>query len=371
MIARERAAGLLVLGDGARDARRRRNERGRCVSRGCRCVGRPAVSWRRDARSGAGTAGAVQGAGAGGSGPCAVGSACAVVAQLLARARRRRAGRAPAPKRARPLRQPRLPLCRAAGRELASRRKKRRWAGRRRHRAGLRSRPLRKREAAGAAPAASRHRRRRRRCRKRRRRELRPWRGARPGACRNTPTTRGRRSRAFSCAGARTRCRPCRPRKSSQSRRKLLRYVSSSGVSSSPRFQSGRRRFASDNVATNTACRYPAWTTHTGWSGRTSTWLAVSPISSSQLAERALVRGFVAVSPAAEILPNAAGAPHEGAVLAHDEDAGAREVAVGVDADVEHVVLSLSERRCGWVTRAEAGKRVVVQSRCCPPLRSL
>ena len=137
---------------------------------------------------------------------------------MLARARRRRAGRAPAPKRARPLRQPRLPLCRAAGRELASRRKKRRWAGRRRHLAGLSSRPLRKREAAGAAPAANRYRRRRRRCRKRRRRELRPWRGERPGACRNTPTTRGRRSRAFSCAGARTRRRPCRPRKSWQSR---------------------------------------------------------------------------------------------------------------------------------------------------------
>ena len=39
---------------------------------------------------------------------------------------------------------------------------------------------------------------------------------------------------------------------------KLLLYESSSGVSSSPRFQSGRRRFASDNVATKTACRYPA-----------------------------------------------------------------------------------------------------------------
>ena len=90
-----------------------------------------------------------------------------------------------------------------------------------------------------------------------------------------------------------------------------------------------------------------------------------------ELAERALVRGFVAVSPPAEILPNAAGAPHEGAVLADDEDAGAGEVAVGVDADVERVVLSLSERRCGWVTRAKAGKRVVVQSRCRPPLCSL
>ena len=31
---------------------------------------------------------------------------------------------------------------------------------------------------------------------------------------------------------------------------KLLRYESSSGVSSSPSFQSGRRRFSSDNVAT-------------------------------------------------------------------------------------------------------------------------
>ena len=46
----------------------------------------------------------------------------------------------------------------------------------------------------------------------------------------------------------------------------------------------------------------------------------------------------------------------------NDEDAGAGEVAVGVDADVERVVLSLGERRCGWVTRAKAGKRVVVQS---------
>jgi hypothetical protein len=43
-------------------------------------------------------------------------------------------------------------------------------------------------------------------------------------------------------------------------------------------------------------------------------------------------------------------------VLAHDEDAGAGGPSVGVDADVEHVVLSLSERRCDWVTRAEAGK---------------
>ena len=65
----------------------------------------------------------------------------------------------------------------------------------------------------------------------------------------------------------------------------------------------------------------------------------------AQLAERGLVRGFVAVSPPAEILPNAAGAPHEGAVLAHDEDAGTREAAVGVDADVEHGVLGLSARR--------------------------
>ena len=76
----------------------------------------------------------------------------------------------------------------------------------------------------------------------------------------------------------------------------------------------------------------------------------------AQLAERGLVRGFVAVPPAAEILPNAAGAPHEGAVLAHDEDAGAREAAVGVDADVEHGVRSLSARRGDRVTGAEAGE---------------
>ena len=76
----------------------------------------------------------------------------------------------------------------------------------------------------------------------------------------------------------------------------------------------------------------------------------------AQLAKRGLVRGFVAVTTAAEILPNAAGAPHEGAVLAHDEDAGAREAAVGVDADVEHGVRSLSARRGDRVTGAEAGE---------------
>jgi hypothetical protein len=64
-----------------------------------------------------------------------------------------------------------------------------------------------------------------------------------------------------------------------------------------------------------------------------------------ELTKRGLVRGFIPVTPPAEVLPDAAGAPHEGAVLAHDEDAGAGEVAVGVDADVERVVLSLSERR--------------------------
>ena len=76
----------------------------------------------------------------------------------------------------------------------------------------------------------------------------------------------------------------------------------------------------------------------------------------SQLAKRGLVWGFAAVTTAAEVLPNAAGAPHEGAVLAHDEDAGAREAAVGVDADVEHGVRSLSARRGDRVTGAEAGE---------------
>ena len=76
----------------------------------------------------------------------------------------------------------------------------------------------------------------------------------------------------------------------------------------------------------------------------------------AQLAKRGLVWGLVAVTTAAEVLPNAAGAPHEGAVLADDEDAGAREVAVGVDADVERGVRSLGARRGDWVTGAEAGE---------------
>ena len=89
----------------------------------------------------------------------------------------------------------------------------------------------------------------------------------------------------------------------------------------------------------------------------------------AQLAERGLVRGFVAVSASAEILPNAAGAPHEGAVLAHDEDAGAREAAVGVDADVECIVRSLGASCGNRVTGGEAGKRAVVQQRSRTPLR--
>ena len=62
----------------------------------------------------------------------------------------------------------------------------------------------------------------------------------------------------------------------------------------------------------------------------------------AQLPERGLVRSFVAVLSAAEVLPNAVGATHKGAVLAHDEDAGAREAAVGVDAAVEHGVRNFS-----------------------------
>ena len=76
----------------------------------------------------------------------------------------------------------------------------------------------------------------------------------------------------------------------------------------------------------------------------------------AQLSERGLVRSFVAVTTAAEVLSNAAGAPHEGAVLTHDEHAGAREAAVGVDADVERGVRSFGARRCGRVTGAEAGE---------------
>ena len=76
----------------------------------------------------------------------------------------------------------------------------------------------------------------------------------------------------------------------------------------------------------------------------------------AQLPERGLVWSLVAVPPAAEILPNAAGAPHQGAVLAHDEDAGTREAAIGVDAGVERGVRSLFTRRATRVTGAEAGE---------------
>ena len=66
-----------------------------------------------------------------------------------------------------------------------------------------------------------------------------------------------------------------------------------------------------------------------------------------QLPERGLIGGLATVLPAAEVLPDAIGSAHEGTVLAHDEDNGAREAAVGVNAAAENGVRSFSARRAG------------------------
>ena len=72
----------------------------------------------------------------------------------------------------------------------------------------------------------------------------------------------------------------------------------------------------------------------------------------AQLPERSLVRSLATVSPAAEVLLDAVGSAHEGAVFAHDEDTGARESAVGVDAATERGVRGFRPRRAGAVDGA-------------------
>ena len=82
-----------------------------------------------------------------------------------------------------------------------------------------------------------------------------------------------------------------------------------------------------------------------------------------QLSECGLVGGLATAPPAAKVLPDA--------VLAHDEDTGAREDAGGAVAAAEHDVRGFRPRRAGaaggGARRADEG--TVMQPRRCSPLR--
>ena len=89
----------------------------------------------------------------------------------------------------------------------------------------------------------------------------------------------------------------------------------------------------------------------------------------AHLPERGLVRRFVAVSPAAKVLPKAVGTAHEGAVLAHGKHAGAREGAVRSDAAVECGVRGFGPRRARASDGARQADEIVVKAPWrCPPL---
>ena len=66
-----------------------------------------------------------------------------------------------------------------------------------------------------------------------------------------------------------------------------------------------------------------------------------------QLPERGIVGSLATVPPAAEVLPDAVGLAHEGAVLAHDEGTGAQECGGSVATAAKHGVRDFSPRRAG------------------------